>query len=434
MERHLIVVSVDALVFEDLEYARMLPNFKRFIEGGSLIERVRTIYPTLTHSIHATIITGAPAGVTGIINNEEFRPGERVKVWYNSLGQIRCDTLLHAAKRAGLTTAVSTWPVTSGEGDVIDYLVPGVLNYLLDGREDAAVDVYRECGMTENVRDIVAEGLRRNGIYDRHPEIDRFQVYCATEIIKRYKPNLMLVHPGHVDAMRHRYGLFSDKVQEAIRLTNSWLGEIYGAVVEAGILDTTDFIILSDHGHLGITRAVVLNSLLREQGYIRVTDDGELIDYDIFVHPAGLSAQVYLRDDADEELYEKAYKLFTDMCEVGIYGIGQVFKKEEVKEKYGLDGEFSFVLEGDGYSKFSERLVGPIAEALPTADVMYGHSAHGHLPERGPQPPFIAYGPDFKAGVVIPEGNILNHAPTMAKVLGITLRDSVGVAVDEILK
>ena len=130
--KHLIVISVDALVFEDLDYAKNLPNFKKMLELGALLERVRTIYPSLTHPVHASIISGAPAGITGIISNEVFAPGEFRPIWYNDLKQIKCDTILHSAKRSGISTAVCTWPVTSGIGETIDYLVPCVLNYSIE--------------------------------------------------------------------------------------------------------------------------------------------------------------------------------------------------------------------------------------------------------------------------------------------------------------
>ena len=61
MSKHTVVISVDAMVFEDLEYLRTLPNFSRLLDGASVIERVSTIYPSVTHPVHATIITGAPA-------------------------------------------------------------------------------------------------------------------------------------------------------------------------------------------------------------------------------------------------------------------------------------------------------------------------------------------------------------------------------------
>ena len=36
--KHLIVVSVDALVFEDLEYAKTLPMFGKILREGSMVE------------------------------------------------------------------------------------------------------------------------------------------------------------------------------------------------------------------------------------------------------------------------------------------------------------------------------------------------------------------------------------------------------------
>ena len=135
--KHLIVISIDAMVTEDIEYARTLPSFKRIIDGASIIKNVKTIYPTLTHPVHASIISGAAAGATGVVNNILFDREDptAAKVWFNDLSQIRCDTIIHAAKRAGLTVAVSNWPMTSYGRDFIDYLFPN------------ALDFYFECGM-----------------------------------------------------------------------------------------------------------------------------------------------------------------------------------------------------------------------------------------------------------------------------------------------
>ena len=106
-EKHLIVVSVDALVFEDLEYAKTLPAFGRLMREGSHIERIRTIYPSLTHPVHATMMSGNPAGVTGVVSNELFTPGNLERPWFNFLDQMKCKTIFHVAHEAGLTTAAT---------------------------------------------------------------------------------------------------------------------------------------------------------------------------------------------------------------------------------------------------------------------------------------------------------------------------------------
>ena len=87
--RHLIVVSVDAMVYEDLELLSQLPHVGRLMREGSLVRRVRSIYPALTHPIHAALMSGCAANATGIPNNETFVPGRLHTPWYNRLEQMR---------------------------------------------------------------------------------------------------------------------------------------------------------------------------------------------------------------------------------------------------------------------------------------------------------------------------------------------------------
>ena len=93
MANHLIVVSVDALVYEDLELLGKQPNVKRLLENGSLVRHMRTVYPSLTHIVHTTLMTGCTPDKTGIIANEHFEPGNARPSWYNALDEVQCETL-----------------------------------------------------------------------------------------------------------------------------------------------------------------------------------------------------------------------------------------------------------------------------------------------------------------------------------------------------
>ena len=171
-DKHLIVVSVDAMVFEDLEYCKTLPNFSKIMDGASIIERNLTIYPSVTHAVHATLITGNPPGVTGAINNSIFNPERPTEdKWYNFMYQMDCETILHVAKRAGLSTASATWPMTSCGQDVIDYLVPCALTDDFAGFENP-LDAYRNLGAQESVMPIIEEAVKRFGWENKHPEIE----------------------------------------------------------------------------------------------------------------------------------------------------------------------------------------------------------------------------------------------------------------------
>ena len=68
MKRKLIVISADAMVDEDLKLLKELPNYRSIAHKVSMVEHVRTIYPTVTYPAHTSMRTGwitagAPAGV-----------------------------------------------------------------------------------------------------------------------------------------------------------------------------------------------------------------------------------------------------------------------------------------------------------------------------------------------------------------------------------
>ncbi|MBQ7840154.1 MAG: alkaline phosphatase family protein [Lachnospiraceae bacterium] len=431
MGKHLIVMSVDAMVFEDLAYLKEKPYFRRLMEDGSRVERVRTIYPSLTHPVHASIMTGCYPDRTGVCNNAYCYPGGK-GAWYNALDEVRVPTIFHAAKKAGLTSCVCRWPMTSGGSDVIDYLVPEITDEILG--EDLAAPYRRQGTREALLQEIVLPILKSHSPEEpKHPSYDTSQIEMAAEIIRRYRPNLVFTHPGQVDHARHQNGLFNDRVNAALDLAEEYLGMLMRAAEDAGIYEETDFIVLSDHGQMEILRKMCPNVLLADAGFIRTDEAGKLESWDAVVQSSGISAQVRLARPEDEELKDRVYQYLLHLKEEGIYGIGQVLTAEEAKTEHHLAGDFSFVLESDGFSSIGEEWVRPIVRPLDVTDYRYGRATHGHLPCNGPQPPFLCAGPSFKKGVVIKEGKIVDEAPTMARALGIEMPWTDGDAMEELL-
>ena len=61
-------------------------------------------------------------------------------------------------------------------------------------------------------------------------------------------------------------------------------------------------------------------------------------------------------------------------------------------------------------------------------------ASHGYLPSRDNYKTFfIAYGKTIKKGVVLEKGKLINHGPTIAKILEIDLRDCDGIVEERIL-
>lgn len=428
MEQHLIVVSVDAMVWEDLDYLKQLPNMGKLLREGSVVQRMTSIYPSLTHPVHATLMSGCTPGKTGITSNEVFSPGQLNNCWNNRLDQMRCDTIFHAAHRTGLKTAACRWPMTAGGFDIIDYLVPEVLEQ--ENRETPDLEeLYSRVCSPCLFRDIIKPRLPLlNG--ERHPYYDIFSIECACDIIRAHKPNLLMTHPGNVDDARHRKGLFSDAVDRSLEEIDHWIGQLMKAVEDAGIEETTNFAIISDHGHLEIKRSIGLNAFLSDRGLLQV-NDGKLTDWKAYAHSTGLSAQIHVKDKSDEHF---VYSVLQEMCSEGIYGISEVLRRDEAKNRYDLYGDFSFVVEGDGFTAFRDDWNRPAVKLLDIPDYHYGKSAHGHMPEKGPQPPMVLWGPSIRSGIVMETGSVLDEAPTFAAILGIQLPDAQGQPILEFLK
>ena len=418
-KRHLVVISVDALVYEDIADTRELPLFAELIRGGSLTKNVLTVYPSLTHTVHASIITGQPAGITGIVSNTVFTPGSSDMPWYNDLSQIKCETIFDLAHAAGAVTAACRWPVTANAGDKIDFLIPELMDKDLENAGGDVIRGYLNIGMTECLKGIMERAISPSHtmLHVEHPEYDEIQIDCACEIIRRYKPDLLLTHPGYVDSERHRTGLFSPYVAASVKKSEEWIGRLIQAAKDAGIYADTDFVILSDHGHLPYSKIVRLNKLFADEGLISIGDGGDVTGWEAYAHSCDLSAQIYVSRPEDTELTERVAELLRRWRDEGRAGIGEIMTACEAEQAYGLKGDFSFVIEAaEGYH-FSDEWRGEAIYEEPPAAPGLGHSAHGHRPEKGPQPVSIGFGPDFEKGKITDGGSVLEYFELFRRIL-----------------
>lgn len=73
----------------------------------------------------------------------------------------------------------------------------------------------------------------------------------AVEYIKSDEPTLLFLHFDSVDGKGHTYGYESEEYLKQLTVVDGYLGEVYDAVVDAGIADETLFILATDHGGIG---------------------------------------------------------------------------------------------------------------------------------------------------------------------------------------
>ncbi|MBD5147425.1 MAG: alkaline phosphatase family protein [Oscillibacter sp.] len=427
--KKLIVFSADAMVTEDLALLETLPNFQKYLAGGCRINRVRSVYPTITYACHTTMASGVYPELHGIPGNFKFCPGNLTPPWHWFSESVKFpESIFKSVKEAGYSTAAIYWPVT-GNHPYIDYLID---EYWTQFPGDTIREAYRRSGSSEAVLDIIDR--HKEGVTLRqHPGCDQFIMDCAGDIIRQFQPDLLMIHPANVDDFRHRTGLFTPEVEEQVVLTDRWIGRLMAAAEEAGVGEETNFVLTSDHGQIEIKRTLNLNVFLADRGFLTV-ENGELKDWRAYCLSGGTSGLVYLKDPQDQGLYSAVYSALRDMAEEGIYGISQVFTEPEIREKEHLGGEFSFVVESDGYTSFGDNWNRPAVIGYDQTDYRRGRATHGHLPGKGPQPIFLAKGPDFREDVTLETGRLIDQAPTYAKLLGVEIPGAQGRAIEEFLR
>ena len=434
MKQKLFVLSMDAMVFEDLEYMATKPNFQRLFSKRAQVERVQSVFPAITYPCHTTLATGCNPGKHGIYNNYAFMDHEdNKKHWYLFKKSVRVEDIFAAAKRAGCTTASVYWPIC-GCNPNIDHIIN---EYFFFYPEEDFEEAFRRMGADEVALDVVREHkhileARRAG--DKSLSIDHFTMRCVCSMIRKAKPDVMLVHNSTPDSFRHRYGVFGEQVKEALDRTDMWLGDVIAAMEDAGTFEDTNFVLLSDHGQLDYSRRIRLNVLLAEKGFVDIAPDGTVYDWQAFAQSNGMSASVYLRDPGNKVVYEQVRAYLQELVDCGEYGFTHVYTNEEAKEKYGTYGPFSFIIATDGKTSVSPEWTADAIEELGDGELRPVKGNHGHEPELGPQPIFVARGPAFKEGAVLKTAKLIDIAPTLAGVLGQEMPQAEGHCLRELLK
>ena len=431
MSEKLIVLSIDSLFDEDMGLLKTLPNFEKLLRHASYANGgMRSVYPSLTYPAHTSIITGTYPEQHGIFHNEKLAVGIPSPNWYWFYEDIKAQTVLDAAKLAGLTTCAVGWPCMGGCPN-IDWLVPEIWP------ETAETDPHEVFSKSSSAN------IMGDGIFERHyhklrktrqPFMDHFMMGCACDILHRYRPDVMFIHLAHLDHARHANGTHGTAVEQAIIANDEWLGRLMEATMDTDDFKNTNFAVISDHGHLYVRQVFNPNVLLAQKKLITLDQHGRIQDWKAYCNSASLSCQVVLKDPGDQKTRAELECLLYDMRKNREYGVESVFTKEEAQREWRLTGKFDYVLEGASATAFGNACTGSVIVGPDNADYKFSVSSHGHLPHKGAQPVFIMVGPAVKENVVISRRHIIDEAPTFAKILGFTMPDAKGQALDELLK
>ncbi|HEY7427981.1 MAG TPA: alkaline phosphatase family protein [Gemmataceae bacterium] len=168
---------------------------------------------------------------------------------------------------------------------------------------------------------------------------------CAAEVLRRERPNLTLVYLPHLDYDPQRFGPQGCDMR---RLTGE-LDEACAPLLDAARAAGARVWVVSEYGHVQVSRAVLPNRALREAGLLTVRPGpfGENIDtftsraFAVCDHQL---AHVYVADDADRPRVRDVL--------AGLKGVARVLDGEERAElhlRHERSGELIALADADAW-------------------------------------------------------------------------------------
>jgi predicted AlkP superfamily pyrophosphatase or phosphodiesterase len=395
----LILISLDAVFSRDADFLLSLPALGALSDQGVFCARVKTVYPTLTYPIHASLITGCFPDKHGIGHNEPYAPhlspGKRP--WYWEEKDIQVETLFTQAARAGREVATILWP-TTGRSSHIRYNLPEVL--ALPG-ENQMIKVLRYGSAGWLIKNELRYGKIRRGI--SQPGLDDYSTQVALSLIERHAhlPDVLALHLTDCDTARHHHGAFSPAAQEALERLDKRVGRILGALKKRDAIKDSVIAVVTDHGHADIKGCVELNAWFKQN------------DLPAHAQTLGLGAYVHIR--------RGEYPLVLSALQNSIeeLRLTHVYTREELRQMHAPEGVLIAVEPEEGFVIAED-------ECEPGHRATHGFGLH----HEGADCLLWLSGPMFYQGARLDHCQLVDIAPTLAKAIHLHLPQAQGKSLD----
>jgi len=295
--------------------------------------RVRPVFPAVTCTAQASMLTGRLPRDHGIVaNGWYFRDLSEVWLWRQSHRLVQGERVWDAARarRPGLTVGKMFWWYNMYAN--VDVACTPRPEYPADGRKIPGVYT-RPYALRDRLE-------RRLGPFPLFrfwgPATDlsstRWIVDATLDVMEHEGPDLVLGYLPHLDYVLQREGPGSPAVAEDV----ARLDEQLGRLIDAARAQDREVLVVSEYGIGPVARPVFVNRALREGGWLSAlfqASVGETLDagasraFAVCDHQV---AHVYVADPADVPAVARALE--------GLDGVGEVLVGEG-RARAGVDHE-----------------------------------------------------------------------------------------------
>lgn len=391
----LCMISLDAVSQSDADRLLRLPALSALRDQGVFCDHIQTIYPTITYPIHTSLMTGCYPDRHGIGHNQPFQPDTppKLRKWFWEIREINAKTLHQAAREKGMDVASILWPV-SGINRAIRRNFPEVLP--LPG-ESAVLKMLKYASPLWILNMELRYGKQRKSI--RQPDLDEYAALLSEKLYaSRRPPDVLTLHLVDCDAMRHWHGVESPEAHAAMERLDRHVAQVINAVKQAGLMDETIFCIVSDHGQQDAPCGVLLDCHLKAACGARAQTLGR----GAFIFGDDLPAAQNALEQHRQE-----------------WKIARILDEKALRALHAPKDVHLAVEAQEG------------ACFIDVAEPTYGEHGFGVDCSQAKTLLWLS-GPGIKKGFRLPEANLVDIAPTLARALGLSLPDAQGRVIQEV--
>lgn len=262
-----VVVSLDGFRYDYINKADT-PVLDSLIKSGVSASSLQPVFPTKTFPSHISMATGLHPESHGIIDNkfENLVTGEYYTVKDNSSKMVakwyRGEFIWETLARYGYSTGVYLW---LGSESFTPWKRP-------------------------------AYSISWSDTLTNKHKIEKFD-FWLNKMHEARVPELFMLYFDDTDALGHKFGTDGDEIKQAIKTLDSVVGEICKIIAKSDNKDSTNLIVLSDHG---------MKNIYAENAI----DVSKYVNDNIILQNSGAFCRLAFKDKSKiKEAYDKLNKL-----------------------------------------------------------------------------------------------------------------------------
>jgi len=420
------MISVDGLAAYYLDDPKAeMPTIRALAAAGARATMMKASTPTVTWPNHTTLVTGVTPARHGVVGNNYFdrATGKKVTLISDPVFDkdqiVKVPTLYDLAKAAGMKTTAIRWPA-SRNAKTLDWTIPDVRTLELL-RKYTTPALVAEC---EHAGIDLFGGVRAEAGPGVPPPMPTDEVCTRVFnlILHDHRPELALLHVIDVDHTQHLNGPRSPEAYAAVKAADDQVRQVWEELKRDFPQEAT-LLVVSDHGFSPTKRLILPNVILRKAGLVE-TAGKKKTKGEVQVVVQGGAAMLYVLDEAHRSsVIERVKQAFG-----GVKGVSKIIGPGQLKD-YGVadpkDDPHApdMILFAEEGCSFGDTAAGELPfDEKPERKGSHGHDAD--LPDL--HATFVAWGAGIKAGTRLGEISNTSVAPTIAKLLGLSIPKGEG--------